>query len=161
MNTNIPAIDGRTWTLVEAGAYPVELADTIETLAHNPFDGSLNGAFTAHPHRDPLTGEHHAMTYQGNNPSVVHHVVPTDAGKVIREEPIGVMDGPSIHDCAITSRYVLVFDLNVTFSMKAAVKGCSPAGTSARCSSSSAERGCGPELSTVLRPPRQRQRCGA
>ncbi len=122
-NTNVIAVNGRTFALVEAGAYPVELADDLETVAHNPFDGSLKGAFTAHPHRDPLTGEHHAITYQGDNPSTVHHVVLTDEGRVVREEPIPVRDGPSIHDCGLTARYVLVFDLNVTFSMKAVVGG--------------------------------------
>jgi carotenoid cleavage dioxygenase len=42
---------------------------------------------------------------------------------VLRELPIAVKNGPSIHDYAITGRYALVFDLPVTFSMKAVVGG--------------------------------------
>jgi carotenoid cleavage dioxygenase len=45
------------------------------------------------------------------------------SGRVVREEPIPVNQGPSIHDCAITARYVLVLDLPVTFSMKSLLAG--------------------------------------
>ena len=40
-------------------------------------------------------------------------------GKVLRETPIAVANGPSIHDCALTRNYVVVLDLPVTLSMKA------------------------------------------
>jgi carotenoid cleavage dioxygenase len=36
---------------------------------------------------------------------------------VQREEPIAVQHGPSVHDCMITERFVIVLDLPVTFSM--------------------------------------------
>ena len=42
---------------------------------------------------------------------------------MIREEPIRVQHGPSIHDCAITERYAVILDLPVTFSMKAMIGG--------------------------------------
>ena len=45
------------------------------------------------------------------------------AGRVVREEPITVTDGPCIHDCAITPRYVIVLDLPVTFSMALLLAG--------------------------------------
>lgn len=123
VNTNVVGIAGRTWALVEASAYPVELTDTLETKAHNPFDGTLSGSYTAHPHRDPLTGESHAITYDAMAPTEVRHVVLSAESAVIRELPIPVQDGPSIHDCALTSRYVLIFDLPVNFSMQAAMAG--------------------------------------
>ncbi len=123
VNTNVAGFGSRTWALVEAGAYPVELTDTLDTLAHNPFDGTLAGAFTAHPHRDPLTGESHAITYDAMAPTRIHHVVVSDAGAVLRELAVPVADGPSIHDCAITARFVLIFDLPVTFSRPAAMAG--------------------------------------
>jgi carotenoid cleavage dioxygenase len=123
VNTNVLAIGGRTFALVEAGSYPVELSDTLEEQTFNPFDDTLTGSFTAHPHLDPLTGEQHAIAYEATNPEVVRHVVISPEGKVIREEPIGVKHGPSIHDCAITGRYVLILDLPVTFSMKALIGG--------------------------------------
>lgn len=123
VNTNVLAIGGRTFALVEAGSYPVELSDTLEEQTFNPFDDTLLGSFTAHPHLDPLTGEQHAIAYEATNPEMVRHVVISPDGKVVREEPIAVKHGPSIHDCAITARYVLILDLPVTFSMKALIGG--------------------------------------
>lgn len=123
VNTNVMQIAGRTFALVEAGTAPIELGETLESLAYNPFDGTLKGPFTAHPHLDPLTGELHAITYAGKEQDKVWHTVIGTDGKVRREEPIAVEHGPSIHDCAITSRYVLVFDLPVTFSMQALIAG--------------------------------------
>ena len=123
VNTNVMAIGGRTFALVEAGSYPVELGDSLETQAYNPFDGTLAGSFTAHPHRDPLTGEHHAVAYEPAEPEVVRHIVLSPEGRVVRELPIPVKHGPSIHDCAITARFALILDLPVTFSMKALIGG--------------------------------------
>ncbi|TPG12725.1 carotenoid oxygenase family protein [Sphingomonas oligophenolica] len=118
VNTNVIGIAGRTWALVEAGSYPVELSDDLDEQTYNPFDDTLAGSFTAHPHRDPLTGEHHAIAYEATDPDTVRHVVLSPAGLVVREEPIAVKHGPSIHDCAFTGRYAVILDLPVTFSMK-------------------------------------------
>jgi carotenoid cleavage dioxygenase len=123
VNTNIVGVAGRAFALVEAGSYPVELSDDLERQTYNPFDGTLAGSFTAHPHRDPLTGEQHAICYEGTNPGEIRHVVIDAAGKVVREESIAVEHGPMIHDCAITSRYVVILDLPVTFSMATLISG--------------------------------------
>jgi 8'-apo-carotenoid 13,14-cleaving dioxygenase len=123
VNTNVLGHAGKTWALVEAGAFPVELNDTLDTVAHNPFEGTLHGSFSAHPHLDPETGELHAICYHGPDLTTIRHVVVGRDGKVRREQPISVAHGPSIHDCMITERYVLVFDLPVTFSMKTLLSG--------------------------------------
>lgn len=122
-NTNVVGLAGRTFAIVEAGGKPVELDYELATIAHNPFGGTLAGAYTAHPHHDPFTGETHAVTYRGDEPTKVWHVVLDKDARVIREEAIAVSDGPSIHDCAITENYVLVLDLPVTFSMKMLLGG--------------------------------------
>ncbi|GGE02627.1 retinal pigment epithelial membrane protein [Polymorphobacter glacialis] len=123
VNTNVASIGGRTFAMVEAGSFPVELSASLQEQAYNPFGGTLKGSFTAHPHRDPLTGEHHAITYDAMAPTLVHHVVISAAGAVIREESVAVEHGPSIHDSAFTARYALILDLPVTFSMEAAIGG--------------------------------------
>ena len=123
VNTNVMGHAGRIWALVEAGASPVELDDELRTVAHNPFDGTLHGSFSAHPHRDPDSGELHAICYHGPEMNTVRHVVVGRDGRVRREEPIAVQHGPGIHDCMITPRHVLVFDLPVTFSMKLLLAG--------------------------------------
>lgn len=123
VNTNVIAHAGRILALVEAGNAPVLLDDTLETQAFDTFDGTLGGAFSAHPHRDPDTAELHAVCYRGDVQDTVWHTVVDAAGRVVREEPIAVADGPGIHDCAITARFVVVFDLPVTFSMKMLLGG--------------------------------------
>ena len=123
VNTNVVGIGGHIYALVEAGSYPVELSDDLEGQAYDPFGGTLQGSFTAHPHLDPLTGENHAICYEGPNPGTIRHVVVDAAGRVTRELPIPVAHGPMIHDCAITARYAIVLDLPVTFSMKAMLAG--------------------------------------
>ncbi len=123
VNTNVLQIAGKTMALVEAGSFPVELSDELETIAYSDFAGGLKGPFSAHPHLDPQTGELHAITYDATTPDTVWHVVLDAQGKVLRELPIAVQHGPSIHDSTITPRYALVFDLPVTFSMKALIGG--------------------------------------
>ena len=123
VNTNVIDIGGRAFAVVEAGSFPVELSADLESQSYNPFGGTLAGAFSGHPHRDPLTDEHHAIAYDGRVWDAVRHVVVSGAGRVIRDVPIAVTHGPCIHDCAITARYVIVLDLPVTFSMRAVLKG--------------------------------------
>lgn len=122
-NTNVIGVDGRTFAIVEAGGKPVELGYELDTIAHNPFDGTLAGPYTAHPHLDPFTGEMHSITYKSDDFNTVWHVVVDKNARVVRELAIPVSDGPSIHDCAITPNYVLVLDLPVTFSMARLLAG--------------------------------------
>lgn len=122
-NTNIVGQNGRTWAIVEAGNCPVELTEELDTIAINDFDGTLDGPFSAHPHLDPETGEMHSICYKADALDTVWHTVVGPDGKVVREEPISVEHGPSIHDCAITKNYVIVMDLPVTFSMKTLMGG--------------------------------------
>lgn len=123
VNTNVLALGGRTFALVEAGSYPAELGETLDDQIYNPFSGTLKGSFTAHPHCDPKTGENHAICYDGLDQGTIRHVILDATGRVIREEPIAVKHGPMIHDCAITDRYVIILDLPVTFSMKTLLAG--------------------------------------
>jgi carotenoid cleavage dioxygenase-like enzyme len=123
VNTNVVDIGGRAFALVEAGSFPVELSETLEEQCYNPFDGTLDGSFTGHPHRDPLTGEHHAIAYDGSVWDAVRHVVVSASGAVVRDVQVAVKHGPCIHDCAVTARFAVVLDLPVTFSMRAVLGG--------------------------------------
>ncbi|AWN51388.1 carotenoid oxygenase family protein [Methylobacterium sp. 17Sr1-1] len=123
VNTNVVEIGGRIFAVVEAGSTPVELSRTLENQRYNPFDGTLAGSFTGHPHCDPLTGETHAIAYDGRVWDRVRHVVISPAGQVVRDVPVAVEHGPCIHDCAITARFAIVLDLPVTFSFGALLAG--------------------------------------
>ena len=123
VNTNVVGFAGQTLGLIEAGSTPVEIGEALDTLRYTDFDGTLHGSFTPHPHVDPLTGEMHAVCYDVSNPSAVRYVVVAPNGKVRREVKIPVKHGPMIHDCAITQRFAIIFDLPVTLSMVAAISG--------------------------------------
>jgi carotenoid cleavage dioxygenase len=123
VNTNIIGHAGKFYALVEAGSTPVALDGELATVAHDDFGGTLKHTFSAHPHKDPESGELHAITYDALDENHVWHVVVGADGRVRREEPVAVNHGPSIHDCAITQRYVIVLDLPVTFSMRAMLAG--------------------------------------
>ena len=124
VNTHVIGVDGRTFALVEAGSRPVELTDELDTVGSCTFDGTLDGSFSAHTHRDPATGDLHAVTYHWSWDHVRHVVLGPDA-RVRREVQVPVADGPMVHDCAITERHVVLLDLPVTFSMDAAAAGAS------------------------------------
>ncbi len=122
VNTHVIGVAGRTFALVEAGSQPVELTYELDPVGTCDFDGTLDGAFSAHTHPDPITGDLHCIAYHWAWDHVRHVVLGQDA-RVRREVRIPVADGPMIHDCAVTDRHVVVFDLPVTFDMAAAAEG--------------------------------------
>jgi carotenoid cleavage dioxygenase len=124
-NTNAIGHAGRTWALVEAGGLPVELDYELETVAMSDFAGTLPGSFTAHPKRDPETGELHAVAYYWAWDYVQYVVVGTD-GRVRRTVDVPVPGKPMVHDCALTERWVAIFDLPCTFDAEVATKGAFP-----------------------------------
>lgn len=124
VNTHVIGIGGRTFALVEAGSPPVELTDELDPVGPCDFDGTLTGSFSAHTHRDPATGDLHAVTYHWSWDHIRHVIVGPDA-RVRREARIPVADGPMVHDCAITERYVVLFDLPCTFDLDAVAAGAS------------------------------------
>lgn len=122
-NTNVIGHAGRTFAIVEAGARPVELTDEIETLCHTDLGGGLPHGYTAHPKRDPRTGELHAISYWWGRPDVVEYTVVDAHATVSKRVDVPVPGGPMIHDCSITERFVVVYDLPVAFDIDSAVAG--------------------------------------
>src|SRR5690606_24449617 len=100
--------------IIEGGGLPVELSDELETLRSSDFDGTLPGGFTAHPKRDPDTGELHAIVYAVEWDHVQYAVVVVD-GRVRRTVDVPLPGKPMVHDCAITEHYVVILDMPVTF----------------------------------------------
>ena len=121
-NTNIIDIGGRTFAIVEAGACPVEPTRELETVAHTDLGGTLPNGFSAHPKVDPATGDLHLIAYHWALPHLEYVVVGPDA-TVRSVEAIEVEDGPMVHDCSITERWMVVYDLPVTFSLEDAAAG--------------------------------------
>jgi carotenoid cleavage dioxygenase-like enzyme len=121
-NTHIIAHAGRTLATVEAGPLPYELTYELGTVGPCDFGGTLPGGFAAHTKLDHQTGELHAIAYFWGWDHV-QHVIVDPAGTVARTTDIAVADGPMMHDFALTSRYVVLLDLPVTFSLTAVTAG--------------------------------------
>lgn len=123
-NTNVIAHAGRYYAIVEAGAPPVELTADLETVGPSDLGGTLHGSFTAHPKRDPATGELHAVVYHWAWDCIRYVVVGAD-GQVRRTVDVPVPGKPMVHDCAITASSVLLLDLPCHFDLDAAMSGAS------------------------------------
>ena len=123
VNTNVLRHGSDIIAIVEGGSLPVILDDELNTVTHSDFDGTLTTAFSAHPHEDPNTGELHTIAYCIEDDSQLFHVVRASDGRIRRTEPIAVRGGPMVHDCALTPNYIIVLDLSIALSIKAAMAG--------------------------------------
>ena len=114
-NTNVLEHAGRTLALVEGGVANYELTEDLDTVGTCDFDGTLEGGYAAHPHRDPVTGELHAVSYSFARGNTVQYSVIDAAGHARRTVDIEVTGSPMMHDFSLTEKYVVLYDLPVTF----------------------------------------------
>ena len=114
-NTNVLNHAGRTLALVEAGCANYELTEELDTLGTCDFGGTLYGGYTGHPHRDPKTGELHAISYSFARANRVQYSVIDTSGRARRTVDIEVTGAPMMHDFSLTERHVVIYDLPVTF----------------------------------------------
>ncbi len=113
-NTNVISHAGRTLALVEGGMANYELTDELETVGTWDADGTLFGGYTAHPIRDPRTGELHAVSYSANRGRLVQYSVIDTGGRASRTVDIEVAGAPMMHAFSLTDKYVVIYDLPVT-----------------------------------------------
>ena len=116
-NTNIIEQGGRTLAIIEAGASPYELTDELETVGPSDFCGTLFGGYTAHPKRDPATGELHAVSYNPVRGNIVQYTVTGVDGKVRRTVDIKLRAQTMMHDFSLTEKYVVIYDLPVALDL--------------------------------------------
>ena len=121
-NTNVIAHAGKTLAIVEGGNLPVELDGELETVQRTDFAGTLRSGFSAHPKRDPDTGELHAAVY-GVGVERIQYVVVGADGCVRKTVEVPVPGAPMVHDCAITKNYFLLLDLPVVLDRDALESG--------------------------------------
>ena len=126
VNTNVIGLAGRTFACVEAGSHPVELTDELETMHRADFSGpdvpGIAGPFSAHPKRDPDTGDLHVAAYFFGWETVQYQVIGAD-GVVKHTADIAVPGAPMMHDISITEKYAILYDLPVTFDLEMAMSG--------------------------------------
>ncbi|OBH61609.1 carotenoid oxygenase family protein [Mycobacterium sp. E2479] len=114
-NTNALSHAGRTLALIEGGVANYELTEELDTIGTCDFDGTLAGGYTAHPHRDPRSGELHAVSYSFARGRTVQYSVIDVTGRARRTVDIEVGGSPMMHDFSLTDKYVVIYDLPVTF----------------------------------------------
>ncbi|WP_193046652.1 carotenoid oxygenase family protein [Mycolicibacterium baixiangningiae] len=127
-NTNVIGHAGKTLALIEAGQANYELTDELDTVGVCDFDGTLTGGYTAHPKRDPDTGELHAVSYSMNRGNTVQYSVIGVDGRAKRTVDIEVSGSPMMHDFSLTERHVVFYDLPVTFDVRQATEMTVPRG---------------------------------
>ncbi|ALG13874.1 carotenoid oxygenase family protein [Kibdelosporangium phytohabitans] len=121
-NTSVIGHAGRTLALVEGGPSVVELTDELDTVGPCDFDGTLPGGYTAHPIRDPETGDLHAVSYSiGRGNTVQYSVIGAD-GRAKRTVDIEVTGSPMMHAFSLTRNHVVLYDLPVVFDAAEAVE---------------------------------------
>ncbi|MGH3768195.1 MAG: carotenoid oxygenase family protein [Pseudonocardiaceae bacterium] len=114
-NTNVLSHAGHTLALIEGGITNYELTEALDTVGACDFDGTLRGGYTAHPKRDPDTGELHAVSYSfGRGNHVQYSVIGVD-GRARRTVDIEVTGSPMMHDFSLTEKHVVFYDLPVIF----------------------------------------------
>ncbi|AKU17969.1 carotenoid oxygenase family protein [Luteipulveratus mongoliensis] len=119
-NTNVIGHDGRTLAITESGPTPYELDDVLDTVGPSDFCGTLRNGYSAHPHRDPLTGELHAVSYSPLHGNRVTYTVTGTDGRVRRSVDIPMQANVMIHDFSLTQDYVVIYDLPVVLDLGAA-----------------------------------------
>ncbi|MEO8362974.1 MAG: carotenoid oxygenase family protein [Ilumatobacteraceae bacterium] len=122
-NTNVIGHAGKTFACVEGGSPPVELGFELDTIRSSNFGGTLPQSFSAHPKRDPHTGELHTMAYWWGWGNQVQYLIVDAGGKVRRTVDIPLPGSPMLHDIAFTEKYVLIFDLPCVFNLELAMGG--------------------------------------
>ena len=121
-NTHVFAVNGRTYAFAEAGVLPMELSYEMETVARSDFGGTLNGTWTGHPHRDPVTGELHGIAYFWQWDHASYQVLGTD-GTISKRIDVPLTGPSTIHDMAFTPKYAVFLDGPVIFNEAAHAAG--------------------------------------
>ncbi|ROO85672.1 carotenoid cleavage dioxygenase [Actinocorallia herbida] len=116
-NTNVLAHAGRTLALTEGGIANMELGYELDTVGACDFGGTITGGYTAHPKRDPATGELHAVSYSFARGSEVQYSVIGTDGRARRTVDIEVGGSTMMHDFSLTENFVVIYDLPVTFDL--------------------------------------------
>ena len=122
-NTNVIGHAGQTLAIVEGGSVPIALTDELDTVGYHDFGGTLPYSFSAHPHRDPVSGALHTVAYWWGWGNQVQYVRVAADGTVDRVVDVPTTGSPMVHDMAFTDRYILILDLPTAFDLDAAKAG--------------------------------------
>ena len=127
-NTHVLSHAGRLLALEEAHL-PTRLDPrTLSTVGYDDFGGALSGRFTAHPKRDPVTGQLVFFSYSATgplSPGMSWGAIEADGRVSVRE----VFEAPycsMVHDFAVSAAHVVFPVLPLTGDLDRAQSGRPP-----------------------------------
>ncbi|MGY6501229.1 MAG: carotenoid oxygenase family protein [Acidimicrobiales bacterium] len=115
---------GRVLALGEVGL-PYELTSELETVGPYTFGGDLLTSMTAHPKRDPETGDLHFFGYDFGPVHLRYHRADA-TGRLVQTEIIETPAPTMMHDFNVTATRIVFMDLPVVFSMDRLASGSMP-----------------------------------
>ena len=95
----------------------VRMTDELETVGPSDFCGTLFAGYTAHPKRDPVTGDLHAVSYNPMRGNIVQYTVTGVDGRVRRTVNVRLRAQTMMHDFSLTEKYVVLYDLPVALDL--------------------------------------------
>lgn len=122
VHTNVVSHAGLLLALVETGCTAVELTPELESVRYTDVNGTLPNGASAHPKFDSATGELHAVVYSPLRTFAQYRVL-DNTGALLANRRVDLGGRPMLHDIALTSGHVILFDLPVRFQVGAAVAG--------------------------------------
>lgn len=124
-NTNV-IWHGKCLLALEEAHLPIEVSlPLLQTQGVCDFGGRLHDRFTAHPKKDPATGELHFFGYGTPEPlsaGMVYGVIDAD-NNVVRQDSFQAPYPSMVHDMAITKNYVVIPVMPLTASAQRASEG--------------------------------------
>lgn len=123
-NTNV-IWHGKRLLALEEAHLPIEVSlPLLQTQGACDFGGKLQGSFTAHPKKDPATGELHFFGYGTPEPlsaGMVYGVIDAD-NNVVRLDAFQAPYPSMVHDMVITKNYVVIPVMPLTASAQRAAE---------------------------------------
>ncbi|MAZ04604.1 MAG: carotenoid oxygenase [Sneathiella sp.] len=120
-NINVIKHAGALLALSEGGQ-PIEITPELETLGASNALGTFSGGMTAHPKRDPVTGELMTFRADWNKPWLRYGVIDGSGATTVDME-IAVPAPAMMHDMAITETHSILMDTNVAYDFSMLQKG--------------------------------------
>jgi carotenoid cleavage dioxygenase len=120
-NTHTVRHAGKLLALLEA-CPPTQISRELETLGEYDFDGRLEGAFTAHPKIDPVSGEMLFFGYGPFPPYLRYHVVSPD-GQLVHSADIDIPNPVMMHDFVVTEHHTVFLDSPALFDVRSLSTG--------------------------------------
>jgi carotenoid cleavage dioxygenase len=115
---------GKDFLALGEGVPPYRVTADLNTVGLFDFDGSLAAGMTAHPKRDPQTGDLVSFCYAVEQPFLTWAVIGADGSVVRAPTPVEGVDASfMVHDFAITEHYAVFVLGPATLDLEAMMSG--------------------------------------